>query len=662
MEDDRTDEDRIIEALVVEGKQALYEDIDFLPLRQSLYNVENVVPEYDDETAPSIEWCRPSKIFPTPAYFDSHNKTLAVRQGTLPDETFLGTLMAICAYSKYDLVENIFASRPEDFIQYGIYTCRFYVDGEWVEVITDTSLPCVKNNLTGRYECAYGTSSSPSETWVAFVEKAFAKAMGSYEEIPNIKIQKALLHLTGGSVQALNMKDEAAKLDTMSDTEAWTSFRKKATAAVVVDGDASWFNNPQFRIHCTSPGITQVYASLIPLGSVEEGVIEQAQNVFMTVTVSPKSNQPAPLWEVSGFDVLASDVTGQRVKGQETSIWGMHLDSRHYYHIVPNTARQDVETDFILRVFATKPIVLECVNPIPQFALRGEWRRVGDLDSTGGPLKITHSDGTPRDNPKGGKKKPPKQNLLGELLPTKESSLRKNQTAVDDMMRQMELSQPKTILRKLSIDPAAYHLCTSFTSKNEACVFYPKIPRAWVPNGLLIIPCLAEKGAKGAFDLEVYASERIYLNPLPETYSRTIAGDWSEASSGGSHLNPKTWKKNPKFTLKMHSPNADEPAHVRLTLARVGPQWRTMARRDTVGCMIGFYIFVNHANELRPYYESNFVPDNEISSDPSFTLPALGHGESYSIMPATFGEGKVGSFVLSILSEYEFTVSKDKNS
>jgi hypothetical protein len=55
LEDDRTDEDRIIEALVVEGKRALYEDIDFLPLRQSLYNIENVVPEYDDEVSPSIE-------------------------------------------------------------------------------------------------------------------------------------------------------------------------------------------------------------------------------------------------------------------------------------------------------------------------------------------------------------------------------------------------------------------------------------------------------------------------------------------------------------------------------------------------------------------------------------------------------------------------------
>ena len=56
--------------------------------------------------------------------------------------------------------------------------------------------------------------------------------------------------------------------------------------------------------------------------------------------------------------------------------------------------------DFILRVFSTKPIVLESVNPIPQYSLTGEWRRVGDMDSTGGALKVLHSDGVLRDNPK----------------------------------------------------------------------------------------------------------------------------------------------------------------------------------------------------------------------------------------------------------------------
>ena len=54
-DEERTDEDRIIEAIVLEGKESLYEDIDFLPLRQSLYNTENVIPEYDDDHAQRIE-------------------------------------------------------------------------------------------------------------------------------------------------------------------------------------------------------------------------------------------------------------------------------------------------------------------------------------------------------------------------------------------------------------------------------------------------------------------------------------------------------------------------------------------------------------------------------------------------------------------------------
>ena len=51
-------------------------------------------------------------------------------------------------------------------------------------------------------------------------------------------------------------------------------------------------------------------------------------------------------------------------------------------------------------MYSTKPIVLESVNPIPQYVLPGEWRRVGDMDSTGGALKIVGSDGVARDNPK----------------------------------------------------------------------------------------------------------------------------------------------------------------------------------------------------------------------------------------------------------------------
>lgn len=122
----------------------------------------------------------------------------------------------------------------------------------------------------------------------------------------------------------------------------------QATAAVVVDGDASWFNNPQYRIHCPGPGPTQVYVSVVPIGLAEDGVIEQTQNVHITVTASPRTmNVPAPLWEISNFDVLASDRTEAgvvRVKGMEASLWGLEMDPKHYYHLVPSTARKEIES------------------------------------------------------------------------------------------------------------------------------------------------------------------------------------------------------------------------------------------------------------------------------------------------------------------------------
>ena len=56
MGDFKTDEDRIIEALLIDSAAGtnVYDDVDFLPVRQSLYAVQKNTPEYDDETAPYI--------------------------------------------------------------------------------------------------------------------------------------------------------------------------------------------------------------------------------------------------------------------------------------------------------------------------------------------------------------------------------------------------------------------------------------------------------------------------------------------------------------------------------------------------------------------------------------------------------------------------------
>jgi len=106
------------------------------------------------------------------------------------------------------LIQDIIASRPEDFKNYGVFTCRFYVEGEWVDVITDTRIPCYLDNASGDCHPAYGRSPIKGEMWICLIEKAYAKAVGSYEALQKVKVNEALLHLTGGSVQQLCLHDE----------------------------------------------------------------------------------------------------------------------------------------------------------------------------------------------------------------------------------------------------------------------------------------------------------------------------------------------------------------------------------------------------------------------------------------------------------------------
>jgi hypothetical protein len=106
--------------------------------------------------------------------------------------------------------------------------------------------------------------------------------------------------------------------------------------------------------------------------------------------------------------------------------------------------------------------------------------------------------------------------------------------------------------------------------------------------------------------------------------------------------------------------NTEAPARMRVTLAKYGPHWKALSKKDAVGCMIGLYIFVQRGSEQHQFYESTFVPDEELATDPTFSLPLLPSGETYTIMPATYGESKIGPFVLSVICEYEFHLTKEK--
>jgi hypothetical protein len=126
----------------------------------------------------------------------------------LLDENFIGVLCAVASVQDGELIENIVYSRPDDFKEYGVFTCRFYVEGAWVEVITDTRVPCLHHESSDKCLPVYSRSSQKKELWVTLIEKAYAKALGSYEAVSKVRVSDLLMHLTGGSVQEIRFHED----------------------------------------------------------------------------------------------------------------------------------------------------------------------------------------------------------------------------------------------------------------------------------------------------------------------------------------------------------------------------------------------------------------------------------------------------------------------
>ena len=73
-----------------------------------------------------------------------------------------------------------------------------------------------------------------------------------------------------------------------------------------------------------------------------------------------------------------------------------------------------------------------------------------------------------------------------------------------------------------------------------------------------------------------------------------------------------------------------------------------------------YYCIVDAPMDLNLIHESPHVPANENMTDTNFTLPPLDPEEEFVIMPTTFAEGKVGSFILSVIADCEFTLAHMK--
>ena len=108
----------------------------------------------------------------------------------------MGNCYFLCALSSLaeypSLIERLFDNAEVN--ENGIHAVWLNINGVWQRIVLDEYFPVVQRN--GKYELAF-SKTDQNELWVILLEKAYAKAYGSYWEIVGGDPVHALRDLTG---------------------------------------------------------------------------------------------------------------------------------------------------------------------------------------------------------------------------------------------------------------------------------------------------------------------------------------------------------------------------------------------------------------------------------------------------------------------------------
>ncbi|KAJ7955438.1 calpain-type cysteine protease DEK1 [Quillaja saponaria] len=254
------------EALSARG-ESYFTDQEFPPNEQSLFvDTENPPPKLQVVS----EWMRPREIVQRshldcpPCLFSGAVNPSDVCQGRLGDCWFLSAVAVLTEVSRISEV----IITPE-YNEEGIYTVRFCVQGDWVPVVVDDWVPCESPGKP-----AFATSKKGNELWVSILEKAYAKLHGSYEALEGGLVQDALVDLTGGAGEEIDMRSAEAQID-LASGRLWSQLlRFKQEGFLLGAGSPSGSD-----VHISSSGIVQGHAySLLQIREVDGHKLVQIRN------------------------------------------------------------------------------------------------------------------------------------------------------------------------------------------------------------------------------------------------------------------------------------------------------------------------------------------------------------------------------------------------
>ncbi|CAF0941871.1 unnamed protein product [Brachionus calyciflorus] len=171
----------------------LFEDPFFPACNESLFHSNNSIGE--------IQWMRPREASENPQFVVDGFGRCDMDQGNLGNCWFIAACVGIMQSPKL-FAKVVPEDQSFDENYAGIFHFRFWLYGEWVDVVIDDRLPFYPNGKL--VYCS--NKEQPNEFWGPLLEKAYAKLYGSYENLDAGQTYDALIDMSGGVPECFDIK------------------------------------------------------------------------------------------------------------------------------------------------------------------------------------------------------------------------------------------------------------------------------------------------------------------------------------------------------------------------------------------------------------------------------------------------------------------------
>lgn len=127
-----------------------------------------------------------------------------LKQGGVGDCWFLSALAVVA--QRPDLILRLFGGETARNAV-GCYQINLFLDGDWKAITIDDRLPCTDQQRRPDGSGLAFSRADGQQLWVPLLEKAYAKAHGSYQAISGGEIAEALLDLTGCPTESIDFDE-----------------------------------------------------------------------------------------------------------------------------------------------------------------------------------------------------------------------------------------------------------------------------------------------------------------------------------------------------------------------------------------------------------------------------------------------------------------------